>query len=62
MNPLQSQMRISEQGIDNVNSNLMDWMPVDGAPGNYLKVLTIDRENHRKNYILNLLFATEFAH
>jgi hypothetical protein len=37
--------------IQNINANLVDWVPVEGAPGNYIKVLTIDEKRHRVDFL-----------
>ncbi|HJK96880.1 MAG TPA: cupin domain-containing protein [Polyangiaceae bacterium LLY-WYZ-14_1] len=60
-NPLTTQKRISELGIDNVNANLMSWKAVEGAPGNYLKVLTIDRARHRVDFLFKQDLHAEFT-
>jgi len=60
-NPLQSERRVQNFGIDNVNSNLMDWKAVAGAPGNYLKVLTIDKERNRVDFLFKQDPHAEFT-
>ena len=60
-NPLVDTKRISEFGIDNVNANLMEWRAVEGAPGNYLKVLTIDRERNRVDFLFKQDPHAEFT-
>ena len=60
-NPLTGTSRISEHGIDNVNANLIDWKAVEGAPGNYLKVLTLDREGRRVDFLFKQDPHAEFA-
>jgi hypothetical protein len=37
--------------IVNVNGGLLDWVPVEGAPGNFIKVLTLDRKRHRVDFL-----------
>ena len=46
--------------IQNVNSNLIDWVPVEGAPGNYIKVLTIDEKRHRVDFLFKQAPNGEF--
>ena len=47
--------------IQNVNANLIDWKAVEGQPGNYLKVLVIDRERHRVDFLFKQDPHAEFA-
>jgi hypothetical protein len=48
---LESVKRTRYGAIQNVNTNLIDWLPVDGAPGNYIKVMTIDEQAHRVDFL-----------
>ena len=47
--------------IQNVNSNLIDWKAIDGQPGNYIKVLTLDRKSHRIDFLFKQDPHAEFA-
>ena len=42
INVLEDTLRTSFGEIENVNSNLLEWREVDGQPGNYIKVLTVE--------------------
>ena len=37
--------------IQNVNSGLIAWKAVEGQPGNYIKVLALDPERHRVDFL-----------
>jgi hypothetical protein len=41
-NALLDHARTSYGAIKNVNSNLIEWSEVDGQPGNFIKVLSLD--------------------
>ena len=60
-NILESVKRTHYGEIENVNSNLIDWKPVDGQPGNYLKVLVIDDKRHRVDFLFKQDPHAEFA-
>ncbi len=60
-NILESATRTYYGEIENVNSNLIDWMPVEGQPGNYLKVLVIDEKRHRVDFLFKQDPGAEFA-
>ena len=47
--------------IQNVNSNLIDWKAVDGQPGNYIKILALDRTRHRVDFLFKQDPHAEFA-
>lgn len=47
--------------IQNVNSGLIDWKPVDGQPGNYIKVLALDHARHRVDFLFKQDPHAEFA-
>jgi anti-sigma factor ChrR (cupin superfamily) len=47
--------------IENVNSANLEWLPVAGAPGNYLKVLTLDEKNHRVDFLFKMDPGAEFT-
>ena len=47
--------------IENVNANHIDWREVEGSPGNYLKVLTIDEANPRVDFLFRQDPHAEFA-
>lgn len=46
--------------IQNVNSNKISWVPVEGAPGNFIKILTLDRKNHRVDFLFKQAPNGEF--
>lgn len=48
---LETKARTNYGAIQNVNTNLIDWVPIDGVPGNYIKVMTIDEANHRVDFL-----------
>jgi len=48
---LEKQSRTFYGEIQNINANMIDWVPVEGAPGNYIKVLTIDEKRHRVDFL-----------
>jgi ChrR Cupin-like domain len=54
-------VRIRYGDIQNVDSNQIDWIPVEGAPGNYLKVLTLDEANHRVDFLFKMDPGAEFT-
>ncbi|MBO6658923.1 MAG: cupin domain-containing protein [Pseudomonadales bacterium] len=60
-NILESVKRTHYGEIENVNSSLIDWKPVDGQPGNYLKVLVIDDKRHRVDFLFKQDPHAEFA-
>jgi len=37
--------------IQNVNTSLVEWVPVEGAPGNYIKVLAVDEKRNRVDFL-----------
>ena len=47
--------------IENVNSELVDWREVEGQPGNYIKVLTLDEPNNRVDFLFKQDPHAEFA-
>lgn len=47
--------------IQNVNSNLIDWSAVDGQPGNFIKVLSLDLQRHRVDFLFKQSPHAEFA-
>ena len=47
--------------IQNVNSNLIDWKAIDGQPGNYIKVLALDRKRYRVDFLFKQDPHAEFA-
>ena len=60
-NMLQTEKRTFYGDIQNVNTNLIDWKPVEGQPGNYLKVLVIDEARHRVDFLFRQDPHAEFA-
>ncbi|MCY4215001.1 MAG: cupin domain-containing protein [Gammaproteobacteria bacterium] len=60
-NVLESQPRTNFGEIQNVNSGLIDWREVDGQPGNYIKVLTLDERRHRVDFLFKQEPNCEFA-
>jgi len=60
-NILESAKRTHYGEIENVNSSLIDWKPVEGQPGNYLKVLVIDDKRHRVDFLFKQDPHAEFA-
>lgn len=60
-NILASVKRTHYGEIENVNSSLIDWKPVEGQPGNYLKVLVIDDNRHRVDFLFKQDPHAEFA-
>jgi len=59
-NPLANQPRVREFGIDNVNAALMEWRPIPLAPGNSIKILAIDRERPRVDFLFRQEPHAEF--
>ena len=47
--------------IINVNSALIDWKEVEGQPGNFIKVLTVDKARHRVDFLFKQAPHAEFA-
>lgn len=47
--------------IQNVNSNLIDWKEVEGQPGNFIKILALDRRRHRVDFLFKQDPHAEFA-
>lgn len=60
-NSLESISRTHFGDIQNVNSALLEWQEVDGQPGNYIKVLTIDEKRHRVDFLFRQDPHKEFA-
>ncbi len=60
-NLLEQHTRTRYGDIENVNSNLIDWQSVEGQPGNYLKVLVIDDDRHRVDFLFKQDPHAEFA-
>lgn len=60
VNPLELHPRVREFGIDNVNAQLLTWQPIPSAPGNFLKVLHIDREQRRVDFLFKQEPHAEF--
>ncbi len=60
VNPLEVQPRVREFGIENVNATLMRWRPIPQAPGNLIKVLAIDRERGRVDFLFKQEPHAEF--
>ena len=60
VNPLEMQPRVREFGIENVNATLMPWNPIPFAPGNFVKVLAIDRERGRVDFLFKQEAHAEF--
>ena len=60
-NVLESVSRTHFGEIQNVNSALLDWQEVDGHPGNYINVLTIDEKRHRVDFLFRQDPHKEFA-
>ncbi len=58
---LAEKARTEFDGIFNVNANQIDWVEVEGQPGNYIKVLTIDEERHRVDFLFKQDPNQEFA-
>ena len=58
---LETTARTAYGAIENVNANLVDWRAVDGQPGNYIKVLTLDKANHRVDFLFRQDPHAEFA-
>lgn len=54
-------MRTNYGAILNVNSSLLDWKEIDGQPGNFIKVLTLDHGNHRVDFLFKQAPHAEFA-
>ncbi|MEO0601876.1 MAG: cupin domain-containing protein [Myxococcota bacterium] len=61
VNPLETQLRVREFGIESVNASLMTWQPIPDAPGNFLKVLSIDRQQGRVDFLFKQAPHAEFA-
>lgn len=51
MSILQTLARTEYDGIVNVNPALVDWRPIASNPGNYIKVLNIDEDHHRVDFL-----------
>ncbi|MFK7912372.1 MAG: cupin domain-containing protein [Pseudomonadales bacterium] len=60
-NALLSNARTHYGSIENVNSNLIDWTEVDGQPGNFIKVLSLDTARHRVDFLFKQSPHAEFA-
>ncbi|MEN0063980.1 MAG: cupin domain-containing protein [Myxococcota bacterium] len=60
INPLESSPRIREFGIENVNAALMAWKPIPSAPGNFIKVLFLDRDKRRVDFLFKQEPHAEF--
>jgi hypothetical protein len=53
--------RTAYGAIENVNTDLIKWREVDGQPGNYIKVLTLDVANNRVDFLFKQDPHAEFA-
>lgn len=60
-NALLDQARTRYGAIENVNGNLLEWRAVDGQPGNFIKVLALDTERHRVDFLFKQSPHAEFA-
>ncbi len=60
-NVLETTRRTHYGEIENVNSNLIDWQEVDGQPGNFIKVLALDEQRHRVDFLFKQNPHCEFA-
>ena len=60
-NSLESISRTHFGDIQNVNSALLEWQEVDGQPGNYIQVLTIDEKRTRVDFLFRQSPHKEFA-
>ena len=58
---LKETMRTRFGEIENVNSDLLDWREVEGQPGNYIKVLSVDEKRHRVDFLFRQDPNREFA-
>lgn len=58
---LDKMARTAYGAIENVNSGLLDWRAVEGQPGNYLKILTLDTPNNRVDFLFKQDPHAEFA-
>ena len=60
-NVLEAAARTRFGEIENVNSDLLAWMEVEGQPGNYIKVLTVDGKRYRVDFLFRQDPHKEFA-
>lgn len=60
-NALETIARTHYGEIENVNSSLLQWMEIDGQPGNYIKVLVVDETRHRVDFLFRQDPSKEFA-
>lgn len=51
MSILERVARTAYPGVVNVNPALVEWKPVDGSPGNFIKVLHIDEPTNRVDFL-----------
>jgi hypothetical protein len=57
---LETTARTNYGEIQNVNSTLVDWVPVEGAPGNFIKVLAVDEKRNRVDFLFKQAPNGEF--
>ena len=50
-NIMRTTPRIHYPGAWNVNTDLIDWKEIDGQPGNFIKVLALDENHHRVDFL-----------
>ena len=60
-NALFDHARTNYGAIENVNSNLIAWSEVDGQPGNFIKVLSLDIARHRVDFLFKQSPHAQFA-
>jgi hypothetical protein len=53
--------RTRYDSIINVNSSLVEWREIEGQPGNFIKILTLDHTNHRVDFFFKQAPHAEFA-